>query len=321
MLQRKRSRRHPPQRNFNLAAYDQPMIVYHGQQPVSRQNVRRQQRSRFKTRAYLLVSILLVLGFAGHVLWAKHVSAETVAAHEAQVAASAEGRRKVANFASQVNQFIATNPSDTISVATATNTDGLQTYGDTTVFDGASTGKLLTAADYLHHVEKGTASLNQNIDGQTASYWLKIMIINSDDTAWSELNGYLTHPDLLAYANSIGYNNYDPTTNTFTASDTALLLQKLYNGSLLDSSDRGLLLKYLGEANYRQYIVAAVPASYNVYHKIGLDDDTVNDGAIITKGQKYLVLVIFTNGNGSYDWPARAQLMQSITKDAIAAYL
>jgi beta-lactamase class A len=81
------------------------------------------------------------------------------------------------------------------------------------------------------------------------------------------------------------------------------------------------MMKYLGEANYRQYIVAAVPAGDKVYHKIGIDNDTINDAAIITSNNEYLVLVIFTNGNGSYDWSSRQQLIQTITKDAVQAYL
>lgn len=316
MSERKRFNRSQSQRTLNYSGYHQPVLY---RQPVTLRAQKR--RPGYRRKLYLALVALCVIGLSGHILWSKHVSAEAATERADQLAAQAEDRQKAATFSSQVNQLIAADPGDTISVATASDNLGLQTYGASSVFDGASTGKLLTAADYLHHVQEGTASLNQQIDGQTANYWLKIMIINSDDNAWAELNGYLTHPDLLAYANSIGYYNYDPNTNTFTASDTALLLQKLYNGDLLDSNNRALMLKYLGEANYRQYIVAAVPAADSVYHKVGFDDDTINDGAIITHGQKYLVLVIFTNGNGSYDWPNRQQLIHSITTDAIAAYL
>ncbi len=281
------------------------------------------RRTRKKRRPnpaiWLVVLVLITLG--GHVLWSKHVSAEKASARQAQVEAAADAKRKAGIFASQVNALLAVNLADTIGIATYSASDGSQIYGTTTPFDGASDGKLLTAADYLHHVEQGTATLQQDIDGQTAEYWLKIMLVNSDDTAWAELNGYLTHDDLETYAGSIGFNDYDADVNTFMPSDAARLLDKLYTGQLLNAADRSLMLGYLAQANYRQYIVPAVPKSDTVYHKIGLDGDEVNDAAIITSGKKYIVLVIFTNGNGTYNWPARAQLMQAITRDAIAAYL
>lgn len=303
-------------RTLNYRSYTGQM-VYRRPAELSRNTKRSWLPAKFK----LFILAAIVLGIGGHILWAKHVSAQTAAEHRAQIVAAAEAKTKAATFASQVNALITTNPNDSISVATASATQGVQTYGDSGVFDGASTAKLLTAADFLHHVEAGTASLNQQIDGHTAGYWLKTMLVNSDDTAWSELNGFLTHDDLATYANKIDFVNYDPSTNTFTAGDTALLLQKLYDGELLNSSDRSLLLKYLSQANYRQYIVAAVPSGNTVYHKVGVDNDTINDAAVISNGQKYVVLVIFTDGNGSYDWPNRTQLIHSLTQDAIAAYL
>lgn len=279
---------------------------------------RRQARRRW-LGICLVILVLITLG--GNELRARHVSAQKAAAQQAQVEATADAQRKASLFSSQLNALLTANPADTIGAVTASSNSSLQTYGTTTPFDAASDGKLLTAADYLHHVELGTATLQQDINGQTAGYWLKIMLVNSDDTAWAELNGYLTHPDLQAYGNTIGFTDYDPTVNTFPPIDAARLLQKLYTGQLLNAANRSLMLGYLEQANYRQYIVPAVPKGDNVYHKIGLDVDEVNDAAIITSGQKYLVLVIFTNGNGTYNWPARAQLMQAITKDAIAAYL
>lgn len=316
--QRNRSYSQP---SFNRTAYDRSVQYSNYAAYGQKSGTKKHRRSSFRSNpgTWLVVLVLIMLG--GHVLWSKHVSAENLAAHQAQTEAAADAKRKASIFSNQVSALLAANPADTIGVATFSSSDGLQTYGITTPFDGASDGKLLTAADYLHHVEQGKASLQQDIDGQTASYWLKIMLVNSDDTAWAELNGYLTHDDLAAYASSIGFANYDPTINTFMPSDAARLLQQLYTGQLLNSADRSLMLGYLAEANYRQYIVPAVPSSDKVYHKIGLDGDEVNDAAIITSGQKYLVLVIFTNGNGSYNWDARAQLMQDITRDAITAYL
>lgn len=310
-------RRPDSQHTFNQTDYAKSMLN-RNHTGYSRDN-RKKSRGMLKFASLLIVLVLVAL--SGHVLWSKHVSAEVKTARQAQIEAAEDAKRKIAIFSTQLSALLVANPADTIGVATASTNDSVQSYGVGDPFDGASDGKLLTAADYLHHVEQGTASLNQDIDGQTAEYWLNIMLVNSDDNAWAELNEYLTHDDLENYAGTIGFNDYDPNINTFLPSDTARLLQQLYSGQLLNNADRSLMLDYLAQANYRTYIVPAVPKDDMVYHKIGLDDDEVNDAAIITNGQKYLVLAIFTNGNGSYNWDARAQLMQAITRDAIAAYL
>lgn len=302
------------------SSYFQRSLIQPAYTPAMHLRYQPQKRSRLRSFKWWLM-VLVILGFAGHVAWTKHVAAEDLAAQQTAAQAAAVAKQKTADFDSQVNQLIAANPLDTISVAVAGDNVALHTLGSPATFDGASTGKLLTAADLLTHVEHGTASLTQQIDGQTADDWLAKMIINSDNNAWVELNDFLTHPDLAAYASSVGFNNYDPGTNTFTSTDMAVLLQKLYSGKLLTPAGRDLLLGYMSRANYRQYIVAAVPSGYTVYHKIGFDDDTLNDTAIIIHNGHYLALAIYSNGNGSYDQANRTDLMHAITKDAIGAFL
>ena len=309
-----------PRRQSTTSSYFQPYLNRTAYNPDMRNRYQPEKRSRLRTLERWLV-VLLVLAFAGHIAWTKHVAAEDLAAQQAAAQAAKVAQQAAADFDNQANQLIAANPQDTISVAVAGDKVNLQTLGSTAIFDGASTGKLLTATDLLAHAERGTASLRQQIDGQTAGGWLAKMIVNSDNNAWAELNDFLTHPDLAAYASAAGFNNYDADTNTFTSTDIAVLLQKLYSGNLLKPADRGLLLGYMSRANYRQYIVAAVPSGYTVYHKIGFDDDTLNDVAIITHNGHFLVLAIYSNGNGSYDQANRTQLIHTITKDAIGAFL
>ena len=300
-------------RSLSRPAYDQTVLHQ------NRVSYRRDQSPKPSRSGHVTVLMLAVfLLFAAYLGLSKHAAAQTAAQHQAQVLAE----QKANNFHNQVNQLIAANPQDNLSVVTYSSVDGLQTYGQTYAMDGASDGKLLTAAAYLHQVEQGRASLQTVHDGYSAAYWLKIMLVNSDDTAWSELNNvYMSHDDLAAYAQGIGFGQYDPGVNTFTAADVARLLEKVYSGNLLSSAHRSLLLGYLAQANYRNYIVAAVPSGDQVYHKVGVNGDALNDAAIIKNGDKYVVLVIFTNGDGNYDLDHRGQLMRDITHQATAAYL
>lgn len=271
-------------------------------------------------RRISLVIALLVVVSLGYSLWSQHVAAQAAAQRQTQIQAALVSKQKAASLSQQMTALLAANPELTFSVAIGT-AQGFQHFGSTAAFNGASTGKLLTAVAFLHQVETGHSKLHQQLGGMDAEQSLRQMIVDSDDMAWQSFNDYLTHGGLARYAHSIGFNDYDPDTDSFTTADLAMLLNKLHDRQLLNSADRSLLLGYMGTANYRDFIVAAVPKNDKVYHKIGLVDDQVNDAAIITHGSKSLALVIFTNGNQSYNWDKRAQLFQAITKAAITAYL
>jgi beta-lactamase class A len=274
-----------------------------------------------RLRLIVVVGFFAFISLSGYGLWAQHASAEAAASRASQLLALHQAQARSTLFQKQVAVIMGDNPADNISVAVHSDLLGAQYFGTPGDYDGASTGKLITAADYLHHVDEGSASLKQQIDGQSAQSLLQAMIVNSDDTAWATLNDYLTHADLSTYASTIGLSNYDPTTNNFSAGDIADLLYKLQSGQLIKPAGQQLLLGYMKVANYREYMIPAIPAGYTAYHKVGLDNDNVHDAAIISHGGNSIELVIFTNGNGTYDWPDRALMMQQITKDALAAYL
>lgn len=279
--------------------------------------VARWMPARFKLFAVVLLTLLA----SGHFVWAAHVSAQTAATKRAEQQQAAAQAHRLATFSAQMQTLLAAHPELSIGIAASSTTGPARLYGVTTAFDAASTGKLLTASDFLHHIETGDASISTVIGGQSAVQLLKMMIINSDDNAWTTLNGYLGHPDLQAYAKSIGISDYDADNNSLSAGDITKLLQQLYDHQLLSNANRSLLLSYMAQASYRDFALPAVPASDKVYHKVGIDGDNVHDALIITNGSSSFELAIFTDGNGTYNWDARKLLMQTITSDAVAAYL
>jgi beta-lactamase class A len=226
-------------------------------------------------------------------------------------------------MSSAINSVINQNSKIDMSVSLidlTNNVNQTEHYGDSSTFTAASTTKVITAADFLNEVEQGQQTLSETVNGETAEYEIQQMIVVSDDNAWAALNNTLGYSQLQSYANSIGATSFQPTPNTVTSSDMALVLQKLWEGQLLNSIDTQLLLGYMKQANYREYIVPAIPSSDTIYHKIGLYEDNVHDEAIITDGSDAFAVAIFTNGNGAYNWPARAQMMQQITVSALEAY-
>jgi beta-lactamase class A len=229
---------------------------------------------------------------------------------------------QTAQLDSQINQLIANNTGVDISVSIIDPQTGAHKhYGETAGYQAASTTKLLTAAYYLHEVEQGQLSLSQTINGQTAQSLLESMIVQSNDDAWVDLNDALGHNELATYAASLGITDYNVSTNVLSSDDIASILQKLQDGSLLNSAHATLFRTYMQQANYRSFIVAAAPAGYAVYHKAGEVEDEVHDAAIITHNDQSLILVIFTNGHGMYNWDARTQLIHTITTDVLQTYL
>ena len=264
---------------------------------------------------------LIILSIGVHVGWNKHVSAQTASAKRSQNVALIASPAKTEIFKSQISQLQATNPLVELCVVVATDKLGVVSLGDRNVYSAASIGKLITAVSYLHLVDSKQASLSQLIDGHNTLYWLNLKLVKSDDVTWQNLNSFVTHASLMTYAASIGLTQYDADNDNFPAADAAILLYKLQNGTLLSSSSQQLMLGWLAAANYRSYIVQDVLSGSTVYHKVGFDGDNLHDAAIIRHGDKSLVLVIFTNGHGNYDWDARVRLIQIIRRDAQSAYL
>jgi beta-lactamase class A len=226
------------------------------------------------------------------------------------------------NMSQTINSIISQNSGINMSVNLIDlSNDQTEHYGVDQTFQAASTAKIITAEYFLHQVEQGSESLTETINGSSAEYELQQMIVVSDDNAWAALDNKLGYNNLQNYADtSLGISDYQAYNNSLSSTDIALALKGLWQGKLLNSTDTQLLLSYLKIANYREYIVPAVPSDDIIYHKIGLYQDYVNDAAIISHGDQAFVIVIFTNGNGTYNWPERAATMQQITKAALKAY-
>ena len=220
-----------------------------------------------------------------------------------------------------INSVISQNNNIDMSVNLINLNNGqAEHYGSNDTFQAASTAKVIAAIDWLHQVEIGNQTMSQTVGPDAAANDINQMITVSNDPDWKAIEATLGYDNLQNYATNLGLVDYQAYNNSLTSGDIALILQRLWDGSVLNQADTQLLLGYMKEANYRQYIVPAIPSEDTIYHKIGFYEDYLNDAAIVTHGNQAFVIVIFTNGNGLYDWPARAVLMQDITKAALLYY-
>lgn len=219
------------------------------------------------------------------------------------------------DLSQKLNNLINENSDLDISIAIidiATNTKA--NYGIQDNFAGASTTKVLTAAAYLHAVETGTKKLTQKIGSYTAQQHIKQMINQSNNDSWATLNQALTYATIETYAKSVGVESYKAKTNTITANDEAILLQKLYQGALLNEENTSLLLSYMQNTNNEAMIPKVLPAGATIYHKYGQLEDRLHDAAIVVNQERPIVLVIYTKGGASdgSNYQSRVQLIQSL---------
>ena len=281
-------------------------------------------------KLFLLLLLLVIVVGGGYALFGssklgdstKHDLSSVIKKTTDSSSSSSSSSAAITTMGSTINSTIAANSGIDISVNLINLNNGQREhYGVNQTFQAASTAKILTAAYFLHEVQAGQQSLSETVGGYTAQYELQQMIVVSDDTAWANLNNLLGYNNLQSYADTtLGINDYQAYNNSLSSRDIALALEQLWQGKLLNPANTQIVLGYMKQANYRQYIVPAIPSEDTIYHKIGLYEDYVNDAAIVTHGKQAFVIVIFTNGNGAYNWPARATMMQGIAKAALKVY-
>jgi len=222
------------------------------------------------------------------------------------------------NLSAGINEFLEDNYPNLqvgVSLVNLTNNQTINAGQYNQLFKAASTAKLVAATDFLSLCQSNQASINQDMDGMSAYNVLKGMIEVSSNTDWTDLNNYLGSGQ-QAFANKIGLSTFtDYPYNTITSQDMALLLEKIYDGQLLNQQYLGILYYFMSHTDSTNLIQAALPTNAIVYHKYGLLWGYLNDAAIVIEGQTKFALVIYTNNRQGVinNYQARVNLIHQIT--------
>lgn len=283
-----------------------------------RTNVRSKKRGNKK-----VLFLTLIIGISIFYMWKKNFTTDQNVKTDTPIAnASTAPVPKVKaeristdnwnNLGQQVNAIISENSSIDIAVTVidlTTNTKA--NYGIQEAFVGASTTKVLTAVTFLHDVEQGKRKLDSS-----SKNLLKQMINQSNNEAWYTLNRQVTYTAIEKYAKSQGLSSFDAQENVITASDIALLLQKLYKREVLNEDHTRLLLSYMQNTNNETMIPQEVPVGSVFYHKYGQLEDRLHDVAIIDFQNKPIVLAIYTKGgeDTTANYNFRTSLIRSLAK-------
>lgn len=201
-------------------------------------------------------------------------------------------------------------------------TNTAKNFGSQDDFAAASTTKVLTAVAYLHEVEAGNATLEENIGGFPAERQLKQMVNQSNNESWAALNNALGKSELESYAKTIGMTSYTNIGNTLKAKDMALLLDKLADGKLINNEHRKLLYSFMQNTNNEDMLPGAIPQGAVLYHKYGQLEDRLHDSAIVDFKQRPLIVVIYTKGTPATgkNYNIHTKLIQSIAENAITIF-
>ena len=235
------------------------------------------------------------------------------------------GQSLADSFEFQAAAIIARYPNAQIGVSLYDETNSsAATAGSTARMTAASTAKLITTAAYMHAVEDGKRTLSTDIAGLPAQERLRLMLVNSDNDSWNLMNANLNVDDVEAFAGQfLGIEGYDRPSNRISAAEINNILVKLYGGKLMNSEHSQLVLGYMAQANYRQFIRAAAPSGFTVYHKAGIYAGNVHDAAIIVRDsdKKAITLTIFTySSDPASSATVRTTIFKELTDAALATY-
>lgn len=186
-------------------------------------------------------------------------------------------------------------------------------------YEAASTSKLVAIFDYIHQIELGKATLTQSIQGQQAQDIIMRMIVYSDNDAWTKLNTHLTMKQEQSYVNSLGLAATIQVNNMqFSTPNMAKMLQMLYEGKLMNSTNQAMVYGYMSHTTVKNLIQAALPADATVYHKYGQIEGVLHDASIVEYQGHNFVLVVYTNNAAgvSSQYTNQVNLIHAVTTAA-----
>jgi beta-lactamase class A len=186
--------------------------------------------------------------------------------------------------------------------------------------EAASDIKVPLALYLLHQVEAGAVKTDDQVALQDSDFMggtgsldhsasagdkfavgdlLRLMIQQSDNTAWQALMRVLGASSIDAYAASIGAPDCHQVDDNCTAREAGLMLAGLYKGKLLKPDDTALLILLLENTAYNDRLNYFL-GGLTVAHKTGADGGVMNDvGIVYAPGGPFLISVFSQTDTGT----------------------
>lgn len=275
---------------------------------------------------YALVALLLVVCTAWVLLSkSRHTDEERAEAstNATTIAVVDEDDDTADDLQDTLDRWVAAHSSGyRVVVKTLDDTPATASYKPDEPIIAASTYKLFVAYAAYHQAETGQISLSHTLNnGKTVEQCIEQAIVRSDNACAEAIGFYVGWDVINELSQKAGFthtdiNNYGENGNYIddkrtTASDLALLLEKLHTRQLLNTTHTEALLGYMKRQVYRSGIPAGVEQT-PVADKVGFLDNITSDAAIVYAPNKpYILVILSTAGN---NWANLKSLTAEIQK-------
>lgn len=213
-----------------------------------------------------------------------------------------------ATLATLVQTFAAAHPNQVNVVVSDLSDGATASYKADQQVVSASIYKLYVAYGIYKQIDNGTLTLTHPLTGEVAGSTvddcLNLMITISDNDCGEALGNVLGWSKLDAMLAIEGYtntrlSNYDKSGNLSgdkltTANDVALLLTRLYKGTLLNDDTSADFLSYLKADKINTFLPTGLPKGTVIAHKIGELYGYIHDAGIIYSANKDMVVVLLS---------------------------
>lgn len=165
------------------------------------------------------------------------------------------------------------------------------------LFVTASMYKLFLATFLMQQIETGAVPAESPaVNGKTTGQCIETMLVHSENVCAEYLGKKYGWSKLHAYVRSVGLTttklNISPLQST--SSDTALFLQKLQAGQLLNTANTAKIRQYMELQTQRRGIPAGSPLA-TVQNRVGYDRGIFNDAAIVASPTATYILVVYSS--------------------------
>ncbi len=162
-------------------------------------------------------------------------------------------------------------------------------------FHAASVMKLATAVSVFDWAQENKKGLDSFIWGQSLKQRLTALINKSDNNQWADLGALITLSRTQKILKENGLTGSNIYTNTMTAEDVFLLLNKIYNRELVNEKDREFLFKIMQNTINEKRIPVGIPEETAVVHKYGTWQGNIHDAGIVFYQNPYILVVLTNN--------------------------
>lgn len=145
---------------------------------------------------------------------------------------------------------------------------------------------------------------------------LKKMLIESDNTAHKMFVRNLTGKDYEAVIGALGMENLFDENYDITAKEYSRIFRALYSASYLNRENSQIVLDWLSQTNFDEFLGSGVPKEVKFSHKIGEEYQEVvflDSGIVYVPDRPYLLTIMVEVGNGESIEKA-SEIMNIISK-------